>query len=428
MKLIFRGAAQEVGRSCIEVQTQGDRYLLDCGVKFTEDGFAYPKGIFDVPDLDGVFLSHAHLDHTGGLPFFEHKNLRGPIFCTKQTEVLTKILLKDSFEVARIRHLHPAFTRTDLKEVKKHTHFVRFDEPFKHRKLDVTFFNAGHIPGSASILLGLEGKRLLYTGDMNLAQTMLMQKVDPAQYGAPIDILITESTYGYRDLPDREILAKQFLDRIDEVIKNGGSVLIPVFAVGRAQEILQILSLRKFDVPIFFDGMCKRITRRMLTQQSKYIHNKDKLAHMFYDVVQMPKGKDARNAVAEKQGIFVTTSGMLQGGPAMHYLKHFWHDERSAIFLTGYQCKRTNGRHLLDDGYIYMKGWRTKVHCQVEKFDFSGHSDRNQLEAFIKRVNPKDALIVQHGDPEAVTALVQWAEKELDCKVFGPKILDEIEL
>ena len=426
MKLIFRGAAQEVGRSCIEVQSQGDRYLLDCGVKFTEDGFAYPKGIFDVPDVDGVFLSHAHLDHSGGLPFFEHKNLRGPIFCTSQTQAITKVLLKDSYEVARIRHLHPAFNKTDLKEVKKDTHIVQFDKPFKHRKLDVTFFNAGHIPGSASILLELEGKRVLYTGDMNLARTRLMKEVVP-EYGGPIDILITESTYGYRDLPDREVIAKQFIKRVREVVGQGGSVLIPVFAVGRAQEILQILAGQEFGVPIYFDGMAKKITRKVLSNPSKYVQNKEDLAHMFYEVVQSPRKREEREEIAEHQGIFITTSGMLQGGPAMSYLKHLWHDERSAVFLTGYQCKRTNGRHLLDDGYVYMKGWRTQVRCQVEKFDFSGHSDRDHLERFIKQVDPREALIIQHGDPESVHALAEWAQKELDCAVHGPRILDELE-
>ena len=427
MKLIFRGAAQEVGRSCIEVQTEGDRYLLDCGVKFTEDGFDYPKGVFDVPDLDGVFLSHAHLDHSGGLPFFEHKHLRGPIFCTSQTQVLTKELLKDSYEVARIRHLHSAFTKSDLKEVKKDMHLVQFNKPFTHRQLrNITFFNAGHIPGSASIAFEAEGKRVLYTGDLNLAKTMLMHEATP-HYGGPVDILITESTYGYRALPDRELLAKQFLTRIKEVVGNGGSVLIPVFAVGRAQEILQILSRERFSVPIYFDGMAKKITRRMLSNPSSFIKHKDELARMFFDVVLQPKNRQEREAVAERQGIFITTSGMLQGGPVLEYLKHFWHDERSAVFLTGYQCKRTNGRHLLDDGFVYLKGWRTHVHCQVEKFDFSGHSDRDQLESYIKAVNPREALIIQHGDPESVHALVDWARKELSCAVHGPKVLDELE-
>jgi len=428
MKLIFRGAAREVGRSCIELQTDGDRYLLDCGVKFTEGGFAYPKNVLDVPNLDGVFLSHAHLDHSGALPFFEHKDLKGPIFCTHQTAALSKILLKDSFEVARIRHLHPAFGRPDLREVKKDMNLVKFNAPFKHRKLDkVEFFNAGHIPGSASILMELEGKRLLYTGDINVKESLLMVEGKP-EYGGPIDIMITESTYGYRDLPERSLVIKDFVKKVKATVKRGGSVLVPVFAVGRAQEILQALAKEKWDVPIYYDGMAKKVTRNVLTTQSQFVHNKEDLAHMFYDVVKFPKGQEERNTVAQKQGIFITTSGMLQGGPVLHYLKHFWHDPKSSVFLSGFQCKRTNGRDLLENGYVTIKGWRTKVSCQVEKFDFSGHSDRTALENYIAAVNPK-VLIIQHGDAEAVDSLMQWAKKELSCEaVYGPELLEEIEL
>jgi putative mRNA 3-end processing factor len=157
------------------------------------------------------------------------------------------------------------------------------------------------------------------------------------------------------------------------------------------------------------------------------VKNKEVLARMFYDVVKAPISQDDRNAIATKPGIFLTTSGMLQGGPVLHYLKHLWHDPQSAVFLSGYQCKRTNGRLLLDEGVVYLKGWRTKVHCQVEKFDFSGHSDRKALEEYIRAVNPK-TLICQHGDSESVDALSQWASKELGIQTYAPSILDEIDI
>lgn len=425
MKLIFRGGANEVGRSCIELQTQGDRYLFDCGIKFQEDGFLYPKGIFDVPDLDGVFLSHAHLDHSGGLPFFEHKDLRGPIFCTRQTRELTRILLKDSYEVARIRNIHAAFDRADLREVKKDISVVKFNKRYAHRDIHFTYYNAGHIPGSASILLEAEGKKILYSGDFNLKESMLMKAADTSYVNQDIDVLITEATYGDRTLPPRKVLGQRLITAIKKVIKRGGRVLIPAFAVGRAQEVLQILSMEKFDVPIYLDGMAKRVTRNVLTQPSEYVHHKDELARMFYDVVRMPKNQAHRNEIATKPGIFVTTSGMVQGGPVLHYLKHMWHDKKSAIFLTGYQCRRTNGRELLETGYVYIKGWRTKVLCEVKQYAFSGHSDKKDVQNFLRKARPK-ILVIQHGDPSAVESLGAWAKEELDSEVFGPKVGDHI--
>ena len=203
MKLAFHGAAKEVGRSCIELQTQGDRYLLDAGIKFKEGGFAYPERIINLPDIDGLFISHAHLDHTGALPFFEHYKIICPIYCTKLTYGITKILLKDSYKIARIRHLHPAYTKTDLRRVQKDVRFVKYDKNYKHRKIRFTFKNAGHIPGSAMILIEAEGKKILYTGDTKLITTDLMKGPDLEQY-KDIDVLIMESTYGDRGLPDRK--------------------------------------------------------------------------------------------------------------------------------------------------------------------------------------------------------------------------------
>jgi putative mRNA 3-end processing factor len=171
--------------------------------------------------------------------------------------------------------------------------------------------------------------------------------------------------------------------------------------------------------------MITKVTRQMLSTPSAFIKDKDVLARMFFEKVKSPHNEAERNDIAQRPGIFITTSGMLQGGPVMHYLKHLWHDQKNAVFLTGYQCKRTNGRELLDTGYVNLKGWRTKVHCQVEQFEFSGHADRQALKEYIKAVNPK-ALVIQHGDPESVDAMVAWANETLKIPVFGPKVGDEI--
>lgn len=425
MKLVFHGAAKEVGRSCIELQTQGDRYLLDAGIKFKEGGFAYPEKIVNLPDVDGLLISHAHLDHTGALPFFEHYKIICPIYCTKLTYVITKVLLKDSYKIARIRNLHPAYNKTDLHEVEKDVRFVKYDKEYKHRKIKFTFRNAGHVPGSAMILVEAEGKKILYTGDTKLRTTELVKGAF-TDY-KDIDVLIIESTYGVRELPDRNELRKKFLDKIEEVINKGGSVLIPVFSLGRSQDILIMLAQRKFKVPIYFDGMCKKITNRILGVNDPYVNNRKILEEMFNKkVIHIGSEKHRRHALSQ-QGIYVTTSGMMQGGPVLSYLNEMWHDPKHAILLMGFQCKRTNGRHLIEEGYVYLNGWRTYVKCSVEKFDFSGHADKEDLKEIIRRINPKK-LVIQHGDSEAVEQLRSWAEKENKYVVYAPEIGEEIEV
>ena len=425
MKLVFHGAAKEVGRSCIELQTQGDRYLLDAGIKFKEGGFAYPEKIVNLPDVDGLLISHAHLDHTGALPFFEHYKIICPIYCTKLTYVITKVLLKDSYKIARIRNLHPAYNKTDLHEVEKDVRFVKYDKEYKHRKIKFTFRNAGHVPGSAMILVEAEEKKILYTGDTKLRTTELVKGAF-TDY-KDIDVLIIESTYGVRELPDRNELRKKFLDKIEEVINKGGSVLIPVFSLGRSQDILIMLAQRKFKVPIYFDGMCKKITNRILGVNDPYVNNRKILEEMFNKkVIHIGSEKHRRHALSQ-QGIYVTTSGMMQGGPVLSYLNEMWHDPKHAILLMGFQCKRTNGRHLIEEGYVYLNGWRTYVKCSVEKFDFSGHADKEDLKEIIRRINPKK-LVIQHGDSEAVEQLRSWAEKENKYVVYAPEIGEEIEV
>ncbi|MBR9692367.1 MBL fold metallo-hydrolase [Candidatus Woesearchaeota archaeon] len=432
MKLIFHGAAREVGRSCIEIQTEGDRYLLDCGVKFCREGYKYPEGVFKVTELDGLLISHAHLDHTGALPFIEHYNLVCPIFLTHQTMAITKILLKDSYKIAHVKHLHAAWNKTDLRQVQQDAHKVHFDKWYKHRKLKFMFLNAGHIPGSAMILCEAEGKRVLYTGDYNTRTTRLMAPADMAKIAkehGPFDALITEVTYGHRTLPDRTELEEKFIASLKRVIAQGGTALVPVFALGRSQEILIMLSEHDFDCPIYFDGMAKEVTRKILTNESTYVINKDKLHHMLFDRAELVASQDRRAQIAQEPGakIIITTSGMMQGGPIMAYLKHLWHEPKNAIFLTGYQVQGTNGRHLMEKGYVHIDGWKTPVKCEVQKFDFSGHADINDIKKSIWQSQAK-LVIFQHGDPESVENMLAWAKEETPFEVKGPLIGDIIEL
>jgi putative mRNA 3-end processing factor len=427
MKIEFHGAAMEVGRSCISLTTEkGNTYLLDFGIKFKENGFEAPANIPPVGDIKAVFLSHAHLDHAGGLPLIEHMNLDCPIFCTKQTFSIAKILLKDSYKIERIKNLHPAYGIIDLKEVQKDTRFVKFDKWYNFGDLKFMYLNSGHIPGSAMILIEADGKRLIYTGDFNTRESLLMDNTTTSEELKNIDILITESTYGCRELPSRDEVEKQLIISLKETIAKKGSVLMPVFALGRAQEMMLLLAKHDLGTNVYVDGMCKKVTKSIIDAKSKYVKDLDVLENYFnHKMIWVGSPKKRKDAI-KTGGIFITTSGMLQGGPVMDYIKEMWHDEKSKIVMTGFQCKRTNGRHLLEDGFIYIDGWKTIVKCKVEKFDFSGHADKLAIHAFIQKINPK-VLVFQHGDPESVEALKEWSDANLKIKTYVPAVGDSFE-
>ncbi len=436
MKLTFHGGAREVGRSCIEIITDhGDQYILDAGIKFKNHGYDYPKIIDNLKGLDGLFLSHAHLDHSGALPLLFHKKLLPPIFATQPTIAITKILLKDSYKIARIKHLHPAYERADVKRSIKRARIVKFDKEYDFRKIKFKFLNAGHIPGSSSVYIESDNKKILYTGDINSRPTNLMTPLNHKELAGKLDVLIVESTYGYRGLPKTPMIGKELINDIKTTINNGGSVIIPTFALGRAQELLIMLNElykdKSFRAPLYFDGMCNKITRKILTGSGKYIRNQKILSKMFFIKSKFVLSQNDRNRIAKSNTpkIILTTSGMVQGGPVLHYIKHMWHNPKNAIFLVGYQCKHTNGRLLLEQNSVYIKGWKTEVKCKVKQFSFSGHLGRDEIFKYIKLMKPK-TLIVQHGDIEAVDAVCKWAKVNLPktTKIYGPEVGDTIEI
>jgi putative mRNA 3-end processing factor len=430
MRLEFHGAAREVGRSCIELQTmQGNRYLLDIGVKFSESGLIFPEKVLNVPEIDGTFISHAHMDHSGGLPLFEHKHLHGPIFCTAQTLAISKILLRDSYKVVRIRNQHPEYNNVDLKEVEKDAKIIEFDKWYNHKDLKFMFLNAGHIPGSAMILIEADGKRLLYTGDFNNRDTALMEHevINKVLREKPLDVLITESTYGHRDLPNNEELEKKLIESIKKTLAKGGSVIAPVFSVGRAQQILIMLAKANLNTKIYYDGLCNKITRKILETPGKYLRNKEILHDAFYNQIEWISSEKRRKDAMKNQGIFITTSGMIQGGPVMSYLKEMWHDEKNKIVLMGFQCKRTNGRYLIDEGFVYIDGWKTFVKCEVEKYDFSGHTDQEGIKKLVRELKPKHVFF-QHGDEESVVYMKEWADNEVGGNNYAPSVTEKFDI
>lgn len=423
MQLIFHGAAKEVGRSCIELKTQVGNFIFDCGIKITPDGFDYPEKLRDLSDVKAIFLSHAHLDHTGGLPLLKHYGSKAKIFCTNATAKIADILLKDSYQIDLIKHHHPAYTKYDIKSVENQMVYTNFRSPKNEYGLKYEFFNSGHIPGASSIKLTVEGTDILYTGDINTEETELVKSAD-TDYGN-VDILITESTYGGREHETRKNVEDKFISEIITTLRRGGSVVIPVFGVGRAQEILSVLDKYHFEVPVYLDGMARKVTNTILNS-SNNLNDPLKIRRAYRHVREV-KNMKMRQMITNNQAIFLTTSGMLSGGPIMSYLKRFHNDEKSSVLLTGYQVEGTNGASLLETGYVYIDGLKTKVKMNYKQFDFSAHSGREELHELVKKINPKK-IILQHGDPEQIEEFKKWCEDNTSISVYAPNINDILEL
>lgn len=428
MKIKMHGATKEVGRSCIEVtyKTLGSqkRFLFDSGVKIDPKGMFHPSNIEKVNELDAVFISHAHLDHTGHLPNLLHEGLDCPIFCTAATKDTAQILLEDAHKIEMSEHEHPGYDQADIEKVSSMMKPVNYlAENRVSPSMISKFYDAGHIPGSSSILVNAEGKNILYTGDIKTESTLLLKGAD-TNYQEPVDVLIIESTYGGRNHPSREESQKRFLDAIRSTLSRGGSVVVPVFAVGRAQEIIMLLDKEEFDVPLYFEGMSKKVTRHYLGMPS-YLRDATQLQNAFKKA-RFLMHDDDRRAAMQEQGIFVSTSGMMTGGPVLGYLEELGRDKKNSILMTGYQAEETNGRFLMEKGFVYVDSKRIDIKASYEQFDFSAHSGMDELRGIIAKTKPK-VTIINHGDPEEALALGNFAKKV--CKeVYVPEMDDEIEI
>jgi len=433
MRFIFHGAAKEVGRSCIELITQKNRFLFDSGIKLksiNESNFVeenkqqeveYPTWVNDLEKIDAVFLGHSHLDHCGSLPMFNHFGLNCPIFATSLTTATSDILLKDSYKIeSLIKKME--YGKGNIKRVQDLSQFVNYKIRYTlpNSETHYTYFDAGHIPGSASVLLETEGKRILYSGDINFIETNLMNPAD-TNYGE-VDILITESTYGDREHPGRKETENQLIESINIGLQKG-PVLLPTFAVGRAQELIMTLA-GKVNGPIYVDGMATEITNLYLNYGS-FLRDLQAFRKAI-SKINFVQDSMQRRDLMKQRAVFITTAGMLDGGPIIDYLKTLWNNKDCSLFLNGYQAERSNGRLLLEKGRLLLESREVEFMGQVKQFDLSAHSGLSGLKNFIKKVNPKK-LILNHGDVPAEDNLKNYAES-LNIETYEPGLDDRIEI
>lgn len=385
MEIEFLGGAGEVGRSAMLLNTDS-AILLDCGLKI-HDEQAYPMPP-PVP-VDACVISHPHLDHCGFLPsLFDSFN--PTVIATPPTRAITDLLLLDSAKIIIENTGTLPYKRSSHRKAMNAFQPVGFHQMTKVNDTQITLYDAGHIPGSALVLIEYEGKRILYTGDFKLEETRMMKT---AEVPTDIDILITESTYVAREHPRRKDLEVQLAERCDEVLSRGGNVLLPAFAVGRTQELVRMLRSHNPDFPIWVDGMGVTASN-IISEYPRYIRDPSQFQKDFEKCNFVTDPRERRR-VLDEPCIIVSTAGMLQGGPALGYLLSL--NDQSEIIFTGYCVEGTNGYNLLQHGYVEVEGEQIRPTVPIRYLDFSAHAGRSELFKMVEKTNP-DKVFCVHGD------------------------------
>jgi putative mRNA 3-end processing factor len=382
MRFKFLGGADIVGRMGLLMESNGANMMFEYGMNVAKPP-TYP---LPAPPVDVGFLTHPHLDHSGMIPWLCGK-YDTEFIATPSTIAVTKLLLEDSLKVANLEGFPKPFDPSDIRSTMRNFIPMGFGETIDVAGFEVELHSAGHVPGAT--MYELRGDQTtLFTGDINTTNTRLVWGAHPVK----CDNLIMESTYAGRRQPDRLKTEYAFQEKVKEVVERGGKAVVACFAVGRTQEMMLVLKELKYDM--WVDGMGKTVNRLYL-EHPEYLRNDKQLrrAKKRFKEVRSP----SQRQMAMKGEVIVTTGGMLDGGPVMAYLQGIKDDPKSDLLITGYQAEESNGRMLLDRGVIYDRGVEIKVNCEVQRFDFSAHSDHDALVKFAEACDHEN-IVLCHGE------------------------------
>jgi len=437
MKLTFLGGANEVGASCTLLEVAGKRILIDAGIRMgakEADQLPNLSQIQEGGPLDAILLTHAHTDHIGALPLVHIAYPQIPIFTTAPTKRLTQILLSDALRIMETRWQRekdiPLYPEHTVTAMLAQMQLIEPGQPFAVTGQDIvaTFTTSGHVMGACSILLDTPDGRIFHTGDYSLDRQQTVEGMLLPR-GRP-DLVITESTYGNRMHANRQVEEGRLVQCVAEVIAGGGKVLIPAFALGRAQEaiLLMVEAQRKKRIPafpIYIDGMVRTVCSAYASFP-QYLNRDlrkriEKIGNPFFHEgantvsVQAPQ----RQAIADNPEpcCIISSSGMLTGGPSQFYAAALAPDAKNAIYITGYQDEESPGRRVLDlaEGKtrtIRFGDQEVEVVCKVGRYNLSAHADSAQMLGVLSRLAPKDVYLV-HGDGGARASLAAAASDSM---------------
>ena len=448
MELTFLGGADEVGASSTLIRMGGKTILVDAGIRISP---RTSRGIQNdqLPDLhpisvaggpDYILVTHAHTDHTGALALVVEQYPHVPVIATRPTVDLTRILQADAQRIMKSRQEAegelPIFDEVASDRLMSAFQQVDYRQPVRLGDgLQVTYHPSGHIAGAATLVLEGEEGTLVMSGDVSLADQRAVINASPPRVKA--DALVLESTYGGRLHANRLAEERRMIETLKRVVERGGKVLIPAFALGRAQEVLQILLAYRdsLDVPVYADGMVRSVCnayfgfRDWLPEHTVKAAGDDHLffRHKIKPVASAPMRDQIINST--EPAIVVASSGMLTGGASVIYARHWVGDEHNAIFLTGYQDEEAPGRLLQrmmrereagQEFALKLDKETVSVRCEVGTYSLSAHADEQELVNYAEAMNAEEIMLV-HGDPGARHSLAT-ALRQRGKRVLSPQI------
>lgn len=453
VKVTALGGFREVGRTCILVQTPNNKILIDCGVNpETPEGtkaFPYLNAMNLMLDqLDAVIVTHSHLDHMGFVPYLYAYGYDGPIYCTAPTRDLMVLLQFDYIDILNKSTGKAPYSEKDVRKMLNRCIVRDYEEVTDiSPEIKLTFHNASHILGSSMVHLHIgEGlHNLVYSGDMKFGYSKLFE---PANTSFPrVETLFIESTYGGRDdiMPQRQEGDMRLCATIKQTLDNRGKVLVPVFSVGRSQEIMLVLEEYAhqnpdFNYKVYIDGMILEASAihtaypEYLRQnlQRRILSNDSPFESKTFEAVK----KNREEIVNGDPCVILAPSGMLSGGPSVEYLKMLADNEKNLLVFVGYQSSGSLGRKIQkgskevpilgEDGKLET----LKMNMRVETVEgFSGHSDRNQLMNFIRSVRPTpERVFTLHGEESKCEEWARTISKLAHIESRAPMNLDAIRL
>ncbi len=454
LRMTALGGFREVGRSATLLSTRESKVLIDCGIDPGKDGgtpyFNAPE-LMPLDTLDAVVITHAHMDHCALLPVLYKFGYDGPVYCTPPTRDLMSLMQLDGIKVSFGEGKKAPYESSHVREVVAHCIPLKYGETTDIAPdIRLTFQNAGHILGSAvcHFHVGDGMHNIAFTGDMKFERTWLFNAT--ANRFPRLETLVIESTYGgHRDFQPSRADAVNTLNGIcDRVLKRQGKILIPVFAVGRSQEVMLVLEElmrtgKLPSVPIYLDGMIWEATA-IHTAYPEYLNSQ--LRTQIFQMGENPflsplfkrvETQDMRERICHDDDpcIVLSTSGMMNGGPVMEYLKSWADNSNNCLIFVGYQAEGTLGSRILKgqtDLQIPERGKmiNIKMCMDIEVAEgFSGHSDRRQLMAYIASLDPKpNKIIIGHGDEHKCSDLASSIYKKFNIETRAPMNLETIRM